>query len=169
MADGVGRQSRSGGNPGTIPVSDWSKRAAQSVAEGSAVAAEILAITCTLAMGQEKCSDLVLSSFVRARFCELIAPKVKRGQAELYLLGLLSLMDAILEVPIGVVIEELPLDPATKAQLVCGKTDKKTILSLVYDLMVAREAGDWERVTKVGKELDLSLVFIAASYNEAMR
>jgi EAL and modified HD-GYP domain-containing signal transduction protein len=112
---------------------------------------------------------VVLSSFVRARFCELIAPKVKRGQAELYLLGLLSLMDAILEVPIGVVIEELPLDPATKAQLVCGKTDKKTILSLVYDLMVAREAGDWERVTKVGKELDLSLVFIAASYNEAMR
>jgi len=30
----------------------------------------------------------------------------KRGQAELYLLGLLSLMDAILEVPIGVVIED---------------------------------------------------------------
>ena len=29
----------------------------------------------TLIMGQEKASDLVLASLVRARFCELIAPK----------------------------------------------------------------------------------------------
>jgi c-di-GMP-related signal transduction protein len=123
----------------------------------------------TLAMGQEKCSDLILSSLVRARFCELIAPKLKQRQAELYLMGLLSLMDAILEVPIGVVIEGLPLDQVTKEQLLCGKTDKRTALSPVYDLMMAREAGDWGKVTKLGKELALSLVFIAASYNEAMR
>jgi len=123
----------------------------------------------TLAMGQEKCSDLVLSSLVRARFCELIAPKLKQRQTELYLMGLLSLMDAILEVPIGVVIEGLPLDQVTKEQLLCGKTDKRTALSPVYDLMMAREAGDWGKVTKLGKELSLSLVFIAASYNEAMR
>jgi c-di-GMP-related signal transduction protein len=109
----------------------------------------------TLAMGQEKCSDLVLSSLVRARFCELIAPKLKHRQKDLFLMGLLSLMDAIFEVPIGVVVEQLPLDPLTKAQLLCGKTDNKTALSPIYELMVAREAGDWERVTKLGKELKL--------------
>lgn len=123
----------------------------------------------TLAMGQEKCSDLVLSSLVRARFCELIAPKLKHRQEDLYLMGLLSLMDAILEVPIGVVVEHLPLDPVTKAQLLCGKTDNKTALSPVYELMVAREGGDWGKVTKLGKELNLSLVFIAASFNDALR
>jgi c-di-GMP-related signal transduction protein len=48
---------------------------------------------------------------VRARFCELIAPRLKHNQSELYLMGLLSLMDAILEVPMGVAIEGLPLDP----------------------------------------------------------
>jgi c-di-GMP-related signal transduction protein len=122
-----------------------------------------------LAMGQEKCSDLILSTLVRARFCELIAPKLKQNQSELYLMGLLSLMDAILEVPMGVAIQGLPLDPITRAQLLCGKTDKRTPLSSVYDLMVAREAGDWEKVTRLGKELDLSIVFVAASYNEAMR
>jgi len=123
----------------------------------------------TLAMGQEKCSDLVLSSLVRARFCELIAPKIKHVQSELYLLGLLSLMDVILEVPMGVVIGDLPLDPDTKAQLLRGKTGERTPLSTVYDLMVAREAGDWGKVTKLGKELDLSLVSIAATYNTAMQ
>ena len=123
----------------------------------------------TLAMGQEKCSDLVLSCLVRARFCELIAPKLKHRQEDLYLMGLLSLMDAILEVPIGVVVEQLPLDPVTKAQLLGAKTDNKTALSPIYDLMVARESGDWGKVTKLGKELNLSLVFIAASFNEALR
>jgi c-di-GMP-related signal transduction protein len=84
----------------------------------------------------------ILSTLVRARFCELIGPKLKHNRSELYLMGLLSLMDAILEVPMGVAIEGLPLDPVTKTQLLCGKTDKRTPLSPVYDLMVAREAGD---------------------------
>jgi c-di-GMP-related signal transduction protein len=126
-------------------------------------------MACTLAMGQDKSSDLALSSLVRARFCELIAPKVKHGQAELYLMGMLSLMSAILEVPIGIVLEGLPLDGAIKAQLLSEKTGIKTPLSPIYDLMVAREAGDWGAVTKLSKELNLSLVFVATSYNEAMR
>jgi EAL and modified HD-GYP domain-containing signal transduction protein len=126
-------------------------------------------MACTLAMGQDKSSDLALASLVRARFCELIAPKVKHGQTELFLMGMLSLMSAILEVPIGIVLEGLPLDSVIKAQLLCGKTGNKTPLSPLYDLMVAREAGDWGAVTKLSKELNLSLVFVAASYNEAMR
>lgn len=122
-----------------------------------------------MVMGQDKSSDLVLSSLVRARFCELIAPKLKNVNSDLYLMGLLSLMGAILEAPMGVILEELPLDPDTKAQLLIGKTGGKTPLSAVYDLMVAREAGNWELVTKLGKELNLSLYFMSESYNEAMR
>jgi hypothetical protein len=60
------------------------------------------------------------------------------------------------------------LNSETKAQLLCGKTGGKTILSPVYDLMVAREAGDWEAVVKLGKQLDLSLFFINKIYTEAM-
>ena len=123
----------------------------------------------TLIMGEDKPSDLILASLVRARFCELIAPKVKHGESDLFFLGILSLMDAILEVPIGVVIEKLFLDPETQAQLLCGKTGGTTSLSPIYDLMVAREAGEWEAVNKLGKQLDLSLYFINKTYNEAMR
>jgi c-di-GMP-related signal transduction protein len=126
-------------------------------------------MACTLAMGKEKASDLALSSLVRARFCELISPRVKHGESELYLMGLLSLMNAILDVPIGVAIKELALGPDIKAQLLGGKTGDKTPLSSIYNLMVAREAGDWEEVTKLAKELNLSLIFVASSYNEAMR
>ena len=128
-----------------------------------------LRMATTLVMGQEKSSDLVLSSLVRARFCELVAPRVEHGATDLFLMGMLSLMDAILAVPIGMVIEELSLAPDIKAQLLCAKTGKRTPLSPVYDLMVAREAGDWERVTHLGKQLKLSLSFVAETSNEAMR
>jgi c-di-GMP-related signal transduction protein len=45
----------------------------------------------TLAAGQNQSSDLVLSALVRARFCELLSPKIKHGETDLFLLGLLSL------------------------------------------------------------------------------
>ena len=122
----------------------------------------------TLVMGQEKCSDLVLASLVRARFCELIAPKVNHGSCDLFLIGMFSLMDAILEVPMGVVIEGLAFDNETRTELLGMKTGKTTTLSPLYDLMVAREAGEWDVVAKVAKQLNLSLPFVNRSYNEAL-
>jgi len=123
----------------------------------------------TLAMGRGKPSDLVLSSLVRARFCELIGPKIKQSDSDLFLLGMLSLMDAILEVPIGVVVEKLSLDTETKNQLLGAKVGEETALSPIYNLVLAREGGDWEKVTGIGKKLNLSLYAINSAYNEAMR
>jgi EAL and modified HD-GYP domain-containing signal transduction protein len=115
-------------------------------------------MTTTLVMGQQKSSDLVLASLVHARFCELVGPRVEHGDTDLFLMGMLSLIDSILAVPIGMVLEELSLDPAIKRQLLGAKMGKKTPLSPIYDLMLA-EAGDWGQVTQMGKQLNLSLVF----------
>ena len=68
----------------------------------------------TLAAGQNKSSDLVLSALVRGRFCELLSPKIKHGESDLFLLGLLSLMDSILDLPMTDVLEKVPLDQETK-------------------------------------------------------
>lgn len=122
----------------------------------------------TLVMGQEKCSDLMLASRVRGRFCELIASKVNHGSCDLFLIGMFSLMDAILEVPMGVVIEGLAFDNETRTELLGMKTGKTTTLSPLYDLMVAREAGEWDVVAKVAKRLNLSLPFVNRSFNEAL-
>lgn len=123
----------------------------------------------TLVMGQDKSSDLVLSSLVRARFCELIAPKVEHGNADLFLMGMLSLIDAILAVPIGIAVQDLSLESALKDQLLGAKAGKKTPLSPIYDLMVAREEGDWGLVSQLCKQLNLSLSFVAHTSNEAMK
>ena len=67
--------------------------------------------------GQEKTSDLVLSALVRGRFGELLQPHVPHGESDLFLLGLLSLIDAMLEMPMAEVLEKIPLDHETKAVL----------------------------------------------------
>lgn len=121
-----------------------------------------------LIMGQEKCSDLVLSSLVRARFCELIAPKVDHGSCDLFLIGMFSLMDAILEVPMGVVIEGLAFDAQTRTEMLGMKSGKPTALSAIYELMVARETGEWDVVARFAKKLNLSLPFVNRAYNDAV-
>lgn len=136
---------------------------------GEKEAVKWIRMATTLGMGQDKTSDLVLSSLVRARFCELIAPRVEHGTTDLFLMGMLSLIDAILAVPMGMVVEQLCLDPSIKEQLLAVKMGKKTPLSPIYDLMVAREVGDWGLVTSLGKKLNLSLSFVAETSNAAMR
>lgn len=136
---------------------------------GEQEAVKWIRMATTLIMGHDKCSDLVLSSLVRARFCELIGAKVEHGKGDLFLLGMLSLMDSILAAPMGVVLDGLGVEPDIKAQLLRGKTGPKTPLSAVYDLMLAREAGDWTQVIRLGKELNVSLSFVAEKSNEAMR
>lgn len=122
----------------------------------------------TLMMGQEKCSDLVLSSLVRARFCELLSSKITHNSCDLFLIGMFSLMDAILEVPMGVVIEGLAFDAVTKEELLGMKTGQPTALTPLYDLMLAREAGEWDVVTRHAKTLNLSLPHVNRAYNEAV-
>lgn len=122
----------------------------------------------TLVMGQERCSDLVLSSLVRARFCELVEPKIEHGKADLFLLGMLSMMDAILQLPMGVVIEGLPLDPDAKTELLGAKIGHDTPLTPLYQLMLAREEGNWEDVVGYAKKLNVPLSRVNRAYNEAL-
>lgn len=124
-----------------------------------------LRLVVTLNATQNKPSDLVLSALVRARFGELLAPKVKHGESDLFLVGLLSLMDAILEVRMGVVLEGIALDRETRAVLL----GEPSILSPFYRLMLAQEAGEWKAVESHSAELQLPGSLVAQSHWQAMQ
>jgi len=63
---------------------------------------------------EQTCNELVLMGLARARFCELLSNRV-RADTDLFLMGLLSIMDAILEVTMDVLLEQLPVDRETKS------------------------------------------------------
>jgi len=96
-------------------------------------------LVAAVAAGQEKTTDLVLSALVRGRFGELLAPLVPHGESDLFLLGLLSLIDAMLEMPMAEILDRVPLDHETKAVLL----GQPSILRPVFQLMLAHESGEW--------------------------
>lgn len=115
--------------------------------------------------GQDKTSDLVLSALVRARFVELLAPKVAHGDSDLFLLGLLSLIDVMLEGPMEAVLEKIPLDSATKAVLL-GQPSR---LLPVFQLMLGHECGDWEAAGSLSEGLQLDVEDVAGCYWRAQQ
>ncbi len=115
--------------------------------------------------GQEKTSDLVLSALVRGRFGELLAPRVEHGESDLFLLGLLSLIDAMLEMPMAEVLEKIPLDHATKAVLLV----QPSALRPVYQLMLAHESGEWEAAAELSCRLRLDSEEVAGFFWQAQQ
>jgi len=113
--------------------------------------------------GQEKTSDLVLSALVRGRFGELLAPRVKHGESDLFLLGLLSLIDAMMEMPMAEVLDKIPLDHATKAVLL----GQPSPLRPVYQLMLAHESGEWEAAGELSRSLHVDAEDVAGYYWQA--
>ena len=115
--------------------------------------------------GQDKTSDLVLSAMVRGRFCELLAPRVPHAESDLFLMGLLSLIDVMLETPMTAVLEKISLDAATKSVLL----GQPSILQPVFQLMLAHESGKWEAAAALSGGLRLDADDVASCYWEAQQ
>ena len=122
-------------------------------------------LVATLAAGQGKSTELVLSALVRARFCELLSPKIQHGECDLFLFGLLSMMDAILDIPMSEVVEKVPIDQETKTLLLGGPGRLRPL----YQLMLARESGDWRNTAELAKGLHLKDNEVAEAYWSAMQ
>ena len=119
----------------------------------------------TLTAAENRSSELMNTAMTRARFCEVISARVPHGKSDLFLMGLLSMIDAILEIPMTTVLENIPLDHETKAILLGG--DSK--LRPLYQLMLARESGDWTGAADYARQLGLSESEVAEAYWQAMQ
>ncbi len=122
-------------------------------------------LVATLGAGQGKTTDLVLSALVRARFCELLSPKIQRGDSDLFLMGMLSLMDTILEIPMNKVVDDIPIDLESKTVLL-GQPGR---LRPFYQLMLAQESGEWRAVSDLSSQLHLSEKEVAEAHWQALQ
>lgn len=116
-------------------------------------------------LAEDKPDELVRASIIRAKLCELLGKGdgVHVDEAELFTLGLFSLIDAILDEPIMDIMEKLPLSEDIKSAIVRGEGRLAAYLDIAYSY----ETGDWQRlrdaVTKAGVEEET----IPQSYLEA--
>jgi c-di-GMP-related signal transduction protein len=117
-----------------------------------------------LELSRSKPSHLALAALLRGRFAELIGDKVGCGNSNLFQVGLLSLMDAILETPMREVLEGLPIDANSRTVLL----ENTGPLSPIFDLMLAMEAGDWSRIAVLATQLGIDQKFVAQTQWTAM-
>jgi c-di-GMP-related signal transduction protein len=108
---------------------------------------------------------LVSMALARARFCELLAPALSKQPQHLYLLGMLSLLDALLETPMQRILKTLPVHCEMKAALMGQPGTLGSALELVRSL----EACDWERCEMLREPTELTESAIAAMYVESLR
>jgi EAL and modified HD-GYP domain-containing signal transduction protein len=101
----------------------------------------------------------------RARFCEMIAPLINEAAPRLYLLGLISLLDTILSMPMSRVLAVLPIDNEMKAALMGIKIPLARALMLIRSY----ESGDWQQCAEIRDALGITEYVASMIYFESMQ
>ena len=106
-------------------------------------------------------SELAVLTLLRARCCELLGSVGSSDHAsEMFLLGLCSLLDVILDQPMEKVIGSLPLSEAVCDALVGKDNRAKRIL----DAVVAYERGEWSDADEALVGNDPSKMMLSSAY-----
>ncbi len=117
------------------------------------------------ALSSHRSTALISLALSRAQFCELVAPSLSAEPAQFYLLGLLSLLDVLLETPLDRILQTLPITPQMKSALAGDESAGGRTLDLVRSL----ESCDWHRCEVIQHKLGLAEGAIAAMYAHSLR
>jgi len=112
-------------------------------------------------------SELATVSLLRARCCELLGEKLggRVADSEMFLLGLCSLLDAILDRPLEEAIADLPLPADVKSALL----GESNVPRQVLDVVIAYENGNWDEALDKARALGLAEDSPATVYSDALK
>lgn len=118
-------------------------------------------------MPSDKTSELPYLSSIRAKFLERASANHNSREVApdtLFLMGLFSLLEPMLDTPMRELVESLPLDEEVMAAL-CGE---RNIYSDWLEVAKCFETGDWVRLDELTRLLHLDPIKVASSYCEAL-
>ena len=114
-----------------------------------------------------KPAELTTMSLVRARFCESVAklPGQSQAFASAFLVGLLSLLDAMLDTELSELLEKLPLSESIKTPLI----EEEGELAMYLRLARAFEAANWANASLLADRIGVDFDQTAECYLEAVK
>ncbi len=118
-------------------------------------------------LGQDRPDELTRLSLIRARFLELLAAGTAlAGQSEdLFLIGLFSLLDVILNRDLGSILSEIKASEIVTEALVNGGGEPGQF----YQMALAYEKGEWERSLSLARNLGVANQLLVSSHASALR
>jgi EAL and modified HD-GYP domain-containing signal transduction protein len=117
-------------------------------------------------IAQDKPDEVVVLSLIRARFGELLALKLgwtKRSD-QAFLVGLFSLVDAMLDRPMDDILRELPLDDEIIVALLRGDND----LGRMNAMARHYEKAEWDKFALLANELGIASKDVAELYRQSL-
>jgi c-di-GMP phosphodiesterase len=133
------------------------------VAIGEEVFRRVATLAITSELNADQPLELLRMAFIRGRFCELAAADTLLDATEQYLLGLLSLLPAMLQVPMRQLAPALPLREQICVALEGEPIPERRLLGW----LIAHEHGDWAQCDAVANEYSLDQVALLRCYQEA--
>jgi EAL and modified HD-GYP domain-containing signal transduction protein len=128
---------------------------------------KFIALLALANLGDNKPVELLHLSLIRAKFCDLVgqARSLSNNPPTGFLVGLFSLLDALLDQPMQVIVEKLPIGEDIKGALCGNENELRQFLALIR----AFEAGYWGGVANLSEKLSLDLKMTQAFYNESLK
>lgn len=127
---------------------------------------QFLSLMVLARLADTKPDELIRISVARARFCELVGTLQAKQMdpSTLFMLGLFSLIDAILDNSMEFLVEQLPLSDDVREALTSGNGPLGVYLSLA----TSYERGDWQGVSEATAALGVEEGQMARCYEEAV-
>ena len=114
----------------------------------------------------QKSSELMSTCLIRARFCELLGEKVPDQvlSSECFIVGMFSLLDAMLDQPMTDILPELGLSDDMRLAL----QRLESPLLPVIELALAMETGDWSAINQLTASLSIVEAEVFRLYAESI-
>jgi c-di-GMP-related signal transduction protein len=118
-------------------------------------------------LAQDKPAELAIHSLVRARFCERLAEAAGLEEPKMaFLIGLFSLLDALLDVPLADALNTAHIGPSIQSVLL-ESAPEQDALSIVYQLVRRYEQAEWQTVGDLAAKLGLQGRAVREAYAES--
>jgi len=106
-----------------------------------------VSVVAVASMASDKAPELIRTALTRAYFCEEFASLVgmHAEKSDLFLMGLLSVVDALLDRPMDQILSNIPVAAEVREAL----TGVSNRFHNVYETLLAYERADWSKLTAV--------------------
>ena len=115
----------------------------------------------------QKPKELYSLALQRAQFCHLMSRyrQFQQHQDHAFLIGLFSVLDALLDAPLNELIEELPLTDEIKSALV----DRKGAIGALLDIEECYEQANWQQISLLCQKLGIKVDTVTHELTEALK
>ena len=121
-----------------------------------------------------KPDELIITSLIRANFLEKLVLKAGKHDKtqEAFILGMFTVVDALLDKPMEEILEEFPIDNEIKTALIARqnkiKTEEKNFYYNIINILDSLENAKWDNLSNLCKEMKLEENEIATLYKSAL-